>query len=175
MTKWARVQLPTGNGIVQETTTSDPTGKFHPSIVWIEVTAGNSPGGNTNAVGVRYSYESGQFIAPVFQTGNTQLFNSGSFIPSVSFTGTGAWNWTTIGVVNILATTNTTQVISYSTQLFDSNLVVAPTTIVIPSGAGYDNYQGGANTPPGGVDTDNNLSSDQPAAIGGLTGFGFNV
>ena len=141
MTKWARVQLPTGNGIVQETTTSNPTGKFHPSIVWIEVTAGNSPGGNIAAVDTRYNYESNQFTAPVFTTGNPKLINSGSFIPSVSFTGAGAWNWTTIGVVNILATTNTTQVVAFSTQLFDSNLVVAPTTtIVVPGGTG-DNYQ----------------------------------
>ncbi len=154
MTKWARVQLPTGNGIVQETTTTDPTGKFHPSIVWIEVTAGNSPGGNIAAVDVRYSYEANQFTAPVFTTGNPKLINSGSFIPTVNFTGSGAWNWTTIGIVNILATTNTTQVIAYSTQLFDTNLVVTPTTIVVPGGTGYSYQADGLGEPAGAVDPD---------------------
>tara|TARA_R110000868_G_scaffold64543_1_gene193907 strand:- start:3219 stop:3737 length:519 start_codon:yes stop_codon:yes gene_type:complete len=154
MTKWARVQLPTGNGIVQETTTSNPAGKYHPNITWVEVTAGNSPSGDIAAVGVRYSYEptpSPAFTAPVFVTGNAKLFNSGSFIPSVSFTGSGDWNWTTIGIVNLLATISTTQVVAFSTQLFDSNLVVAPTTIIMPSGSGYSDYQGGANDAAGGT------------------------
>lgn len=171
MTKWARLQGVT-NGIVQETTTTNPAGKYHPSITWIEVTAGNSPGGNIAAVGVRYSYEptpTPAFTAPVFVTGNAKLFNSGSFIPSVSFTGSGAWNWTTIGIVNLLATTNTTQVVAFSTQLFDSNLVVTPTTIVVPSGSGADNYQGGANTPPGG---DGPPSGQQNASATGGIGAG---
>ena len=170
MTKWARLQGVT-NGIVQETTTTNPAGKYHPSITWIEVTSGNSPDGNIAAVGVRYTYEptpTPAFTAPVFVTGNAKLFNSGSFIPSVSFTGSGAWNWTTIGIVNLLATTNTTQVVAFSTQLFDSNLVVTPTTIVVPSGSGADNYQGGANTPPGGDGPPN--EPQNASAIGGIGG-----
>ena len=163
MTKWARLQGVT-NGIVQETTTTNPAGKYHPSITWIEVTSGNSPDGNIAAVGVRYSYEptpTPAFTAPVFVTGNAKLFNSGSFIPSVSFTGSGAWNWTTIGIVNLLATTNTTQVVAFSTQLFDSNLVVTPTTIVVPSGSGYGYQADGRGDPPG-TDT-----PESPESIGG--------
>lgn len=171
MTKWARLQGVT-NGIVQETTTSNPAGKYHPSITWIEVTSSNSPDGNIAAVGVRYSYEPAPtpaFTAPVFVTGNAKLFNSGSFIPSVSFTGAGSWNWTSIGMVNLLATTNTTQVVAFSTQLFDSNLVVAGNTIVVLSGTG-NNYQAdGLGTPPGFAQDDNVEPTNQNV-FGGLLG-----
>lgn len=176
MTKWARLQGVT-NGIVQETTTTNPAGKYHPNITWIEVTAGNSPGGNIAAVDVRYRYEptpSPAFTSPVYVTGNARLINSSSFVPAINFTGAGAWNWTTIGIVNLLATTNTTQVIAFSTQLFDSNLVVAPTTIAVPSGTG-NNYQAdGLGTAAG--DTDNDPDGDTSQnAFGGFQGSDFGI
>lgn len=155
MSKWARLSG-SGNGIVQETTTSDPTGKFNPNITWVEVTLVNS-GGNINAVVPRYTYEPDLFTAPSYPALPTTLQSSADFIELVNFTGSGSWNWTTIGSVNIIATSTTSHFVSFSTNLFSANLVVGGGSTTPPSGtgtSGQDYYlpapefgnQGGDNT-----------------------------
>lgn len=134
MSKWARLSG-NGNGVVQETTTSDPTGKFNPEITWVEVTLVNS-GGNINAVVPRYTYEPDVFTAPTYPVPATTLQSSAEFIELVNFTGSGNWNWTTIGTVNIIATATTSHFVSFSTNLFSPSLVVGGGSTTVPTGSG---------------------------------------
>ena len=135
MSKWARLDG-NGNGVVQETTTSNPIGKFNPNITWIEVTIANSPGGNINVVVPRYTYEPNLFTAPVYATLPVTLQSSADFIELVNFTGSGSWNWTTIGSVNIVASATTSHFVSFSSNLFSPNLVVGGSSVTPPSGTG---------------------------------------
>ena len=135
MSKWARLSG-SGNGVVQETTASDPTGKFNPNITWIEVTIANSPGGNINVVVPRYTYEPNLFSAPSYPTLPVTLQSSADFIELVNFTGSGSWNWTTIGSVNIVATATTSHFVSFSSNLFSPNLVVGGGSTTPPDGTG---------------------------------------
>ena len=135
MSKWARLDG-NGNGVVQETTTSNPIGKFNPNITWIEVTIANSPGGNINVVVPRYTYEPNLFSAPSYPTLPVTLQSSADFIELVNFTGSGSWNWTTIGSVNIVATATTSHFVSFSSNLFSPNLVVGGGSTTPPDGTG---------------------------------------
>jgi len=155
MSKWARLSG-NGNGVVQETTASDPTGKFNPNITWVEVTLVNS-GGNINAVVPRYTYEPDLFTAPTYPTLPVTLQSSADFIELVNFTGSGSWNWTTIGSVNIIATSTTSHFVSFSTNLFSANLVVGGGSTTPPSGTGTSgqdyytpNQEGGESGAGGG-------------------------
>lgn len=51
MAKWARID----NSKVAETTDLDPTGRFHPSLVWVECGSNVEPG---------YDFANGVFTAP---------------------------------------------------------------------------------------------------------------
>lgn len=135
MSKWARLSG-SGNGVVQETTASNPTGKFNPNITWVEVTIANSPGGNINVVVPRYTYEPNLFTAPSYPALPVTLQSSADFIELVNFTRSGSWNWTTIGTVNIVATATTSHFVSFSSNLFSPNLVVGGGSVTPPSGTG---------------------------------------
>ncbi|MCK6815584.1 hypothetical protein [Enterobacter kobei] len=52
---WARIE----NTAVMEVTDIDPTGRFHPSLVWVECPADIQQG---------YSYVDGEFAAPDSET-----------------------------------------------------------------------------------------------------------
>lgn len=123
------------NGLVREVIYFDPQGDFTPNLVWVQVsnsiTTGANISGDTYAIQQRWSYDGMMFNPPRATSPLPKPSGRSTQVNHFALTGKGPDVWTEIGNVSILASLNTAHFLSYSTDVYDANLLPYSTQIII--------------------------------------------
>ena len=126
------------NGVVREVIYFDPHGDFTPSLTWVQVsnsiTTGANISGDTYAVQPRWSYDGMLFTPPPPPIPQPRPTGHATYVDQFAFFGQGENVWVEIGNVNIISNLNIAHFLSYSLDVYDSNLVPYSTQIYLPNG-----------------------------------------
>ena len=134
MNVYARVS----NGVVREVIYFDPQGDFTPNLTWVQVsnsiTTGANISGDTYAIQPRWSYDGMMFNPPLPPIPQPRPTGHATYVDHFAFVGQGENVWVEIGNVNIISNLNIAHFLSYSLDVYDSNLVPYSTQIYLPNG-----------------------------------------
>ncbi|CAB4123141.1 Hint domain containing protein [uncultured Caudovirales phage] len=156
MNVYARVS----NGVVREVIYFDPQGDFTPNLTWVQVsnsiTTGANISGDTYAIQPRWSYDGMLFTPPPPPIPQPRPTGHATYVDQFAFFGQGENVWVEIGNVNIISNLNIAHFLSYSLDVYDSNLVPYSTQIYLPNGStsGGSSYGGGSELGGGGPSGD---------------------